>query len=169
MTDIPELFGDWLDQTYKLQLEAYNNDLHELDGFDLRYYLTWNHSAAVAEMTEMLEETRWKPWDSTDLANDAIVPDKKAFTKEAVDVLHFIANMLVAAKVTTAELNDVYTEKMAVNRERQLRKGGYQSKVGQDKCLVCRRSFDDVGASTAMPGHCVKCEAEKARAMGLGL
>lgn len=156
--EIPELFGEWLEETAKLQLEAYGNDLHALEGFDLRYYLTWNHSAAVAEMTEMLEETRWKPWDSTDLEKDPIVPDKRAFAKEAVDALHFIANMLVAGGVTGEELNELYKEKMAVNRERQLRKGGYQSKAGVDKCKICRRSFDDVGKSEVIESTCLKCE-----------
>lgn len=170
MTDAPQtpdLFGAWLEETRKLQLEAYGNDLYALEGFDLRYYLTWNFSAAVAELTEMLEETRWKPWDNTDLERDPIIPDQGAYVKECVDALHFVANMLVAGQVDVAQLNESYLAKMQVNRERQLRKGGYDSKIGVDKCERCRRSFDDVGKSEALEGACLKCEADYIRERSL--
>lgn len=156
----PDLFGAWLEETRKLQLEAYGNDLHALEGFDLRYYLTWNHSAAIIELGEMLEESRWKPWDNTDLSRDPVIPDVDPFTKEAVDALHFVANMLVAGRVDKDRLNAAYRAKMRVNRERQLREGGYDSRVGVDKCERCRRSFDDVGKSEALENSCLKCETE---------
>lgn len=162
----PDLFGTWLEETRKLQLEAYGNDLHALEGFDLRYYLTWNHSAAVIELGEMLEETRWKPWDNTDLERDPVIPDVDPFTKEAVDALHFVANLLVAGRVDADRLNRAYRAKMQVNRERQLREGGYDSKRGVDKCASCGRSFDDVGRSEAIPDRCLKCEAEAYRERG---
>lgn len=164
--ETPDLFGAWLEETRKLQLEAYGNDLHALEGFDLRYYLTWNHSAAIIELGEMLEETRWKPWDNTDLEKDPVIPDVDPFTKEAVDALHFVANMLVAGRVDVDRLNAAYKAKMQVNRERQLRQGGYDSRVGVDKCVKCRRSFDDVGRSEAIEGHCLTCEREAYRERG---
>ena len=81
-----ELFSNWLYETRKLQLEAYGNDLDAIDGQDLRTYLTWNHSAAVIEMGELLEESRWKPWANWS-EGDSVIPDIKAFTSEAVDDL----------------------------------------------------------------------------------
>ena len=155
-----KLFDAWLDETRKLQLEAYGNDLDAIEGQELRTYLTWNHSAAVIELGEMLEEVRWKPWAAWS-EGDAVIPDKSAFTSEAVDVLHFIANSLAAAGVTDEELDAAYQKKMTVNRERQLRKGGYQSKRGVDKCTRCRRSFDDVGRSD-IASYCPKCVEEVA-------
>ena len=35
-TDTPDLFGAWLEETRKLQLEAYGKDLHALEGFDVK-------------------------------------------------------------------------------------------------------------------------------------
>jgi hypothetical protein len=159
----PDLFGAWLDETKRLQAEGYGAYPDQLEGFDLRYYLTWNHSAAVIELGEMLEETRWKPWDNTDLESDPIVPDPDPYTKEAVDALHFVANMLVAGRVDVARLNRAYRAKMQVNWERQQRDGGYDSKRGVDKCQKCLRSFDDVPRSEAWENHCVKCEADRMR------
>jgi hypothetical protein len=50
---------------------------------------------------------------------------------------------------------------MEVNRERQRRAGGYQSRKGVDKCESCNRSFDDVGQyvdKTSTPtGLCSPC------------
>lgn len=39
---------------------------------------------------------------------------------ELVDVLHFVANMLVAIGVTDDEFEAAYQQKQAVNRQRQL-------------------------------------------------
>jgi hypothetical protein len=141
-----DLFGSWLEATLKLQHEAYDNHPEKLEDEELRQWLIWNHTAAVIELGEMLEETRWKPWSNWK-PGEPIIPDKAAFLKEAVDALHFLANSLVAGKITGAELNNAYLHKMAVNRERQLQKGGYDSKRGVDKCMRCRRSFDDVPKS----------------------
>lgn len=153
----PELlFGSWLAETKKLQEESFGFDFDALADSkrDHADYIRTNAIAAVAEIVEALEETRWKPWAKNGVL--AVVPDKRAFAKEMVDCLHFISNALVSAGVTDEEFNELYLEKMQVNRERQARAGGYQSVTGVDKCPVCRRSFDDVGQA---PGTeiCVKC------------
>ncbi len=157
----PDLFGSWLEETHRLQLEAYGTDLHALEGQDLRDYLVWNHTAAVIELGECLEETKWKPWANWS-PGDPVIPDKAAYLKEAVDALHFAANMLVAGRVTTEELNASYAAKMQVNRERQARTGGYASEKGVDKCPLCRRSFDDVGRAEGSL-VCVKCAERRAQ------
>ena len=151
-----DLFNSWLEKTRVLQLEAYGNDLDAIEGQELRTYLTWNHSAAVIEMGELLEEVRWKPWANWE-EGDPVVPNHGAFVSEAVDVLHFVANMLCAAGVTDEELDTAYQKKMAVNRERQARSGGYQSIKGIDKCERCGRSFDDVGRASTEDPVCIFC------------
>lgn len=152
---------DWLDKTYQLQLEAYHTDLHALGDEELREYLRWNHTAAVLELSEMLEETRWKPWANFN-EGDPVIPDKQAYIKEAVDVGHFLANMLVAGGVTDEEYWGAYREKMQVNRERQLRAGGYESRRGVDKCISCGRAFEDVGPAVVdgYSGWCARCAKE---------
>ena len=151
---------DWLRKTRELQTEAYGTDPHSLTGREQASYITWNHTATVLELSEMLEETRWKPWATLN-EGDPVIPDKAAYIKECVDALHFIANMLVAGQVTDEELWDSYRAKMEVNRERQRRAGGYQSRKGVDKCGVCGRSFDDVGQYYDKSGvateTCTKC------------
>ena len=148
MTDETQapLFGAWLEETKKLQLEAYGAEPHKLEGEALRYYLTWNHTAAVLELGEMIEETRWKPWSNWQ-SGDVVIPDKGPYIKEAVDALHFVANLLVAGRVTTEELNAGYRAKMQVNRDRQAKEGGYVSQKGVDKCPACARSYEDAGKS----------------------
>lgn len=146
---------DWLSETRYLQTQAYGRDPYTLEGEAQRDYIRWNHTAAVVELSEMLEETRWKPW-AVLAEGEPVIPDRKAYIKEAVDTLHFVANMLVAGQVTDEEFWEAYREKMEVNRQRQLRVGGYQSRRGVDKCELCGRSFDDVGESHET-GVCTKC------------
>lgn len=148
---------DWLEQTRKLQVEAYGKDPASLEGDELADYIRWNHTAAVVELSEMLEEVRWKPW-SVRADDEPVIPNKQAYIKEAVDVGHFIANMLVAGGVSTDEYWEAYRAKMQVNRERQLRDGGYQSRKGVDKCANCGRSFDDVGQFSDTSELCSICE-----------
>lgn len=154
------LFGAWLSETRKLQEESFGFDFDALASDKLAHadYLRTNSIAAVAEIVEALEETRWKPWAASG-PDEPIIADKRAFAKEMVDALHFISNALVSGGVTDEELNEIYLEKMQVNRERQARKGGYQAKRGIDKCRDCGRSFDDVGESLDLLGICQKCEA----------
>lgn len=152
---------DWLEKTRELQIGSYGTDPSKLDGDEQADYIRWNHTAAVVELSEMLEETRWKPWVARG-PNDAVIPNKAAYIKEAVDAAHFIANMLVAGGVSTQEFWDAYRAKMEVNRQRQLREGGYQSRKGVDKCIACGRSFDDVGQGFDDPTICTMCETRVA-------
>lgn len=146
---------DWLKKTRELQIEAYGKDPSELEGADLQFYTIWNAWAAVKELSEATDETRWKPWAVLD--PDEPIIDKGPFLKEIIDVQHFIANLLVAAKVTDEEYDQAYLDKMQVNRDRQARAGGYQSRKGVDKCLNCARSFDDVGEGKTS-GLCNLCD-----------
>jgi hypothetical protein len=146
---------DWLAHTRKLQIEAYGKDPANLEGKDLQFFVIWNSLAAIKELSEATDETRWKPWAVFD--EDEPVIDHDPFLKEIVDVQHFIANLLVAAGVTDEEYEAAYHAKMQVNRDRQAKEGGYQSRKGVDKCLNCSRSFDDVREGKTS-GLCSLCD-----------
>lgn len=151
---------DWLEKTRELQIQAYGRDPATLEGEELRYYIIWNSLAAMKELSEATDEVRWKPWATLE-PGEPIVTDKAAFIKEIVDINHFLGNLLVAAGCTDDEYDNAYEAKMEVNRERQRRAGGYQSRKGVDKCESCGRSFDDVGeyidSSSRGTGLCTPC------------
>jgi len=148
---------DWLKLTRDLQIQAYGKDPHALEGFDLQFYVIWNSLAAIKELSEATDETRWKPW--ANLVDGEPIIDKDPFLKEIVDVNHFLANLLVAAGVSDDEYDAAYHAKMAVNRARQLQAGGYESRKGVDKCPRCSRSYDDVGKADG-EDVCNKCVDE---------
>lgn len=141
------LFANWLRETRQLQMEFYNTDPAALEGLERDQYLAINNLAARDELSEALGEHSWKPWSSTKGKLN-----RREYIKEHVDALHFIANMLIAAKCTDEELNEYYLEKMEVNRERQ--RQGY---TNENKCRECTRALDDVKESENFPGLCEMC------------
>lgn len=161
-----QLFNAWLAETRQLQVEAYGLDYEKFEGPDgldeLVKYMKDMHIATVAEMQEMLDEISWKPW-----AKDDLYVNRDLVVKELVDALHFIANLLTAVGCTDEELDEAYTSKMAVNRERMLGSAPYL--VHRDagtKCDSCRRSFDDVGKLTPEDELCSICRTETDRISG---
>lgn len=119
------LFMEWLAETYKLQREAYGVDPAELDRSEFADYINYNVLAAHTELSEFLQELPTKPW-----INERGRPDPvKRFqaVNEAIDVLHFVGNLLVALRCTDEELNTLYCNKMRINRERRQQK--YQGRV----------------------------------------
>jgi hypothetical protein len=145
---------DWLSETTRIQREVYDVDMGNLPPKDHADYIRYNMLAAQAELIEALEESRWKPWASTD---EETVPDRTAFIRELVDASMFIANMAASVGCTDEEWEEIYRAKWEVNIERQRRKGGYVSRKGVDKCVLCGRSFDDVGRAGGST-FCTKCE-----------
>lgn len=141
------LFDKWLEETRKLQIESFGTDPTELEGRDRDYYLTWNNLAARDELSEALSEHSWKPWSS---ATGQL--NRREFIKEQIDVLHFVANMLLAAKCTDEELDSLYQAKMDTNRARQA-----DSYDNSNKCTLCKRALDDVKESIVSPGQCELC------------
>jgi len=141
------LFANWLQETRKLQMESFGTDPSALEGQERDYYLTWNNLAARDELSEALSEHSWKPWSSkTGQLN------RREYIKEQIDVLHFVANMLLAAGCTDEELDTLYQEKMDTNRARQA--GDYDN---TNKCTLCKRALDDVKESVLSPGLCELC------------
>ena len=152
------LFGNWLKETRELQVEGYKIDYGAMTGDapekinNLVEYMRWNMLAIDDELAEMRQAISWKPWQ-----HDEPYADREEVIKEAVDVLHFVANIIVAAGGTDEELNKYYTEKMEKNRQRQI-KGSKVKDLGV-KCILCTRAIDDVGPGRR-PGVCAKCEPE---------
>jgi hypothetical protein len=140
------LFDKWLEDTRKLQIEAFGTDPASKEGKELLAYLFVQTFATLDEMHEAAGEFSWKTWSSKEFFN------RREYVKELVDALHFIANGLVAAKVTDEELNEIYEAKMQVNRDRQA--AGYSN---ENKCGICKRALDDVKPSIFDSKVCEIC------------
>lgn len=125
----------WLESTRQLQAEHFGVT-YPLEGEELANYVTMNHSALVLEAGELLSEFGWKPW-----ASPRGWVNRESALKEAVDVAHFLANILCAIGVTDEEWVAAYRAKQEVNRQRQ--RDGYDGVTG--KCPKCKRSYDDDG------------------------
>ena len=149
------LFNNWLRRTRDLQENVYFINYEEMSGDKpqnirkLVEYMRWNMLAVDDELAEMRQAISWKPWQ-----HDAPYADREEIIKEAVDVLHFVANIIVAAGGTDEMLDKFYIEKMERNKERQLK--GYKVKDQGVKCELCMRAIDDVGRSRNL-GICIKC------------
>ncbi len=106
----------WLDSTVALQREAFGFTWtgDESPG-EVAESLRDNAFAAAVELLgEVPREFHWKYWSHTEpFVNRDRVRD------ELVDVLHFIANMLVALGVDDDELAEAYQAKQYINRKRQ--------------------------------------------------
>lgn len=140
-----DMFQEWLLSTRVLQRQSFGKDPALLEGEELAQYIRWNCLAAIDELMEMLHEVDWKPWTVT---NDGI-RNAQAFKGEGVDVLHFVANLLVAGRTTDEELTQLYLAKQQKNRDRMASK----SYTGvKEKCPGCMRAFDD---------DAVKCTSEQ--------
>lgn len=171
----PPLFGTWLEETRKLQVEAYGRDPWELDGEEFTTFMTWNAWAAVSELVELMDEVQWKPW-STLHGTHPDAEERKRIITEMVDMLHFAGNMLAAVRCTDLELRFEYQEKMDRNRAR-MATGKYDAR--SDKCPGCGRALDDVGTvkkadaraffdSTVWTLRCAACDAVLPDEVGLG-
>jgi hypothetical protein len=68
--------------------------------------------------------------------------NRDAFLNEAVDVLHFFANVLTALEFTDEDLTRAYYAKMQRNRERMA--SGIYDGVSS-KCSSCHRDYTDEG------------------------
>jgi len=123
----------WLSSTAELQLDTYGYPIFAWESMlnvgeiprELPPYLLWNTFAIYNELAELAYEFNWKPW-----ANDGDFVNRDRILEEAVDILHFLGNILTAVGVGDTELWKAYQEKQALNRERakskeySARKGG---------------------------------------------
>lgn len=127
----------WLESTRELQEQVYGFDLAGMQANnpdEFADYVVMNHTAAVSELSEALDEVGWKSW-----AKPRGWVNRDAFVKELIDVAHFVANLAVSVGCTDEEWQERYESKQRVNRQRQL--------VGYDgvstKCPDCHRALDD--------------------------
>lgn len=144
---------NWLASTRALQAEYFQREFPITDPDELADYVTENHSAAVIELSEFMQEVGWKPW-----ATPRGWVNREAALRELVDVGHFVANLLCALDVSDAEWEHAYRAKQEVNRQR-MRSGSYDGVSG--KCPTCGRAFDDPGVLCApadenVPGYCAR-------------
>ena len=92
------LFEGWIRRTRDLQKNVYFINFDEMSGDkpqnirNLVEYMRWNMLAIDDELAEMRQAISWKPWQ-----HDQPYADREEIIKEAVDVLHFVANIIVAA------------------------------------------------------------------------
>ena len=135
-----KMFDEWLLSTRVLQRQSFGSDPALLEGKELAEYIRWNVLAAIDELMEMLHEVDWKPWTVTE---DGF-RNREAFNGEGVDVLHFVANLLVAGRCSDDELTRLYEAKQQKNRERMASKTYDGIK---EKCPGCKRAYDDVAVS----------------------
>ena len=152
-----QLFNNWLRRTEELQKDVYFINYEEMEGDKpqnirkLVEYMRWNMLAIDDELAEMRQAISWKPWQ-----HDDPYLDRDELVKEAVDVLHFVANIICAAGATDDELDEIYLAKMEKNRARQ--RDGYRVRDAGVKCSICSRALDEVQVSVSDSTMCVKCE-----------
>jgi hypothetical protein len=160
MTDM----ADMLVAQLKLQRESFGKDPTRMLPEERMEFLRWNVLALIDELMEMLQETGWKPWASSNHVDHA------AAMKEMVDAWHFFMNiMLTVSGVDVASTSDGqmdmealaqwfadrYMEKRNVNADRQAE--GY---TGLDKCPICKRDrkttsrFDPITDSSDAVEYC---------------
>lgn len=76
--------------------------LHEMFGFTVR------------ELSEAMQELRWKPWKQKWTPTD-----REKFAEEMADALHFFVEMCITAGMTAEDLFNAYFRAWQKNRGRQ--------------------------------------------------
>lgn len=107
----------WLGSTYALQRDVYGLDPDEYHDWPagMAASVKDNVLATVVELVELLNEVKWKYWSHEEawVRRDRVL-------KEAVDVMHFLGNILTTVGVTDEEFWEAYREKQDENRQRQI-------------------------------------------------
>jgi len=121
-------FAEWLNETARLQKSAFGIDFDELrsDPEALADYFHLNITGAFTEVAEVAELIRWKPWTN----KRGIRPNPVHIAMEVVDVMHFLANILVAADAPASLLEYEYRRKIEENEKRQAE--GYEQRMHND-------------------------------------
>lgn len=117
-------------------------DPYHMSDEELAQFITWNHTALIVELGEMLNEVGWKPWASSRHC------DGIRAIEEMVDAFHFFLNTLLALGAWSGMPVDSvaqiftqgYQDKNRKNLQRQIE--GYDGVGG--KCRNCHRDFEEV-------------------------
>lgn len=117
------MFVDYLSTMRADQVRRWGHDPEVLTDEELAGHLRTMGLALLVEAAELVEETQWKPWKEAS-GMFPIRNDLRRVAEEGVDVLHFLAHILVACGVDDAYLNEVMQDKRRINEER--RSGEYK-------------------------------------------
>lgn len=129
--------ADMLKSQIRLQKETYEIDLVNCSDKDRMKYIRENVLALIDELMEMMQETGWKPWASSNHIN------REAYRGELVDAWHFFMNLMALGHMSLDDLEKGYYEKRAKNAQRQ--RDGYDGVA--TKCMICKRALDDTAVS----------------------
>lgn len=91
------------------QQEKFNKDIDKDDINNIRVFCL----AAMVELSEMLQETPWKPWKKNQEFNKVLAKE------ELIDVMHFIVNLALCLGMTYDEFDFMFMEKNKVNFRRR--------------------------------------------------
>ncbi len=142
---------------HDLQTETYGFNFQQMRVGDRIRYIKDMHTAIVLELSEVMNETAWKPWAHQ--PPHARWVNRDEYVGELVDVLHFFINMLLVLgddpKELAIEVYDRYLRKHNINRQRQ--EDGYDGV--STKCSSCHRALDDPGVSCWRRGDQGFCAA----------
>lgn len=127
-------FEEWLTSTRRLQELAYDAFYDQMGDEERADSMMMNLNAAHDEISEMGAEMGWKPW-----APPRGWINREAAIREAVDALHFIANLLTHCQATGEELTAAYKAKQLKNLQRQI--DAYDGR--SDKCGYCKRDLTE--------------------------
>ena len=120
MSDLSEFFSIQRERNLRgnrLGIDGYC-DIEALDGKELTDFIRWNVQAAQVELNEALDETTWKVWKT--YAGGHKIKNRAAYVEELIDVLNFVGNLLLAARVTPEELMQVMRNKDEIIAQRQI-------------------------------------------------
>lgn len=106
----------WLESTEDLQREAFGHDWEAIGRTPANQAasLRDNLFASLIELAETAREFSWKSW-----ATDEPFINRRRVINELVDVMHFVANMLVTLNVDDDGWAEAYQAKQQENRDRQ--------------------------------------------------
>lgn len=130
----PDTWNGLFNAQRKIQQLAYGKDPYEItDPKERIQFIKDMELALRMELGEMLDETGWKPWATSNHVNE------EAMQGELADVLLFFINLCMAANASPELIAEKTFEKMQRNLDRQL--AGYDGITG--KCVRCKRALDD--------------------------
>jgi len=134
----PDTWVGLFNAQIKIQTLAYGKDPRDItDPKERIQFIKDMHTAITMELGEMLDETGWKPWATSDHVNE------DAMQGELADVLLFFINLCLAANASPEVIAAKTFEKMQRNLDRQL--AGYDGVTG--KCVRCKRALDDTAVT----------------------
>lgn len=141
------MFEEMLMAQHDLQTRVYGYDFQAMTDEERVQYIKDMMLGIQAELKEMLDEVNWKSWTTETGINNL-----EAYLGEAVDVWHFLMNLLLATGLGPYELTYQfyrrYYEKAKLNAKRQ--EDGYDSR--STKCGHCGRALDDPAVACTREG-----------------